>query len=123
MSRFARGKEHTIYGTEHVVWITPLLGEEVAKTGEPNAPDMSTEAVIARHTFRTTDHAALEFESAAQVLEELDWRQMEDVAGAILAFSGLGKELAATQATFPDGARQAEGVEPAPDGASVRSET
>lgn len=122
MSRFARGKEHTIYGTSHEVWITPLLGEEVAKTGEADAPDMSTQAVIARHTFRTIDHAAAEFESADQVLEELDWQQMDDLAGAILAFSGLGKELATAQATFQDGSRQAQGLEPAPDGAPVRSE-
>jgi len=123
MSRYARGEEHTIYGTSDKVWITPLLGNEVARVGEQDAPDMSTHAVVYRHTFRITDHAAHEFESSEHALEELDWRQLDVLAGAIMALSGLKKELAAAQATFPDGERSNQGVDSAPDGGEVRPET
>ena len=122
MSRFARGAEHTIHSTSEKVWITPLLGEEVATVGEADAPDMTAQAVVYRHTFRITDHAAAEFESPEDVLKELDWMQLDSLSAAIMEISNLGKELAKAQATFRDGERPPEGVEPSPDGAPLQPE-
>ena len=112
--KFARGAEATVYGTGESVWITPILGFEI----ENDDVDKTPAAFIQRHTFKSEQESQL-FSSPEDVSRNLDWQQIQELAGDIFKLSGLGAALADTTATFRDGEGAPDGADPTPAGEGV----
>ena len=109
--KFGRGAEAKVYGTDEVVWITPILGYEI----DSEDVDKTPAAFIQRHALKSEQGEPL-FSSAEEVAVELDMKQIGELVGVIFELSGLGKPLEDSTATFPDGEGEAGGADPASTG-------
>lgn len=124
MSKYRQKKQHTILGTDQVVQLWGMTGEDFgdflslqsAQEGEGaeeegdgtlDAMAELAEAKVVSKFVYDAEGKGLEFKDALEVVTELDRAQWCDLASEILVMSGYTQGARSNADRFPDGGGEA----------------